>query len=378
MSHYLSDYDYHLPEARIAQEPLTPRDASRLLVYERVLGGITHAKFKELGQYLAPGSLLLLNDTRVLPARLFGKKPSGAAIELLLIRKEQSAPSSPSVGEGSESLSLAPQASTTVQPQLGRGEVWQCLMKSKGLQKGAVVYLDETVQATLLDDNPMGVGVPVRRVLLEAKEGVSEALHRLGQMPLPPYIQRGLAKESDKERYQTVFAKNEGSCAAPTAGLHFTSELLASLKEQQIETAYVTLHVGPGTFLPVKEEDTSKHKMHEEFYEISQETVDKIKRAKAEGRKVVAVGTTVVRTIESATKEDGSITAGSGETALFIRPGYTFRVIEQLITNFHLPKSTLLMLVSAFGGRAGVLAAYEEAIKEEYRFFSYGDAMLLR
>ena len=258
------------------------------------------------------------------------------------------------------------------------GEVWQCLMKSKGLKQGAVVQLDEGVTATLLDDNPGGVGVPVRRVRLEAAEGVAQAIHRLGQMPLPPYIQRGIAKESDKERYQTVFAKHEGSCAAPTAGLHFTEEVFASLRARQIEVAYVTLHVGPGTFLPVKEEDTTKHKMHEEYYEISQETADRIKQARAEGRKVVAVGTTVVRTIESAANEDGSVRVGAAETALFIRPGYHFRVVEQLITNFHLPKSTLLMLVSAFGGRAGVLAAYEEAIREEYRFFSYGDAMLLR
>jgi S-adenosylmethionine:tRNA ribosyltransferase-isomerase len=354
MSHLLSDYNFTLPEERIAQAPLAERDSSRLLVVGRHSNQRSHHKFRDVVELLPLGAVLVLNNTKVIPARLFGRKPSGAAIEILLLRQE----ARPS-------------------PQQ---EVWRSLMRAKGLQRDARVILDEEneVFATILDDNPKGEGVPIRRVRIEAKEGVAKAIERLGQMPLPPYIQRGVAKEEDKERYQTVFAKEEGSSAAPTAGLHFTDALLAALREKGVAIEYVTLHVGPGTFLPVKEEDTSRHKMHEEHFEISQETARVINQAKADGRPIIAVGTTVVRTLESAVDEEGGLRAMSGETSLFIRPGFTFRIVSQLITNFHLPKSTLLMLVCAFGGHSEVLAAYQEAIDERYRFFSYGDAMLLQ
>lgn len=353
----LSDFDYELPPERIAQEPAVRRDASRLLVYDRALGEVVeHARFRELPRLLPPGALLLLNDSRVLPARLLGSKLSGGKAEVLLVRRESSSAD-------------------------GTRELWHALVKTSRAHHGMQVDFADGFRATLIDtiDNPSGP--PIRRVeLLGGPEvgGVTAAIRKFGQLPLPPYIQRENPRELDRERYQTVFAKREGSAAAPTAGLHFTPELLEALRQGGVQTAYLTLHVGPGTFLPVREEDLSKHKMHTEEFEVPPETAAQIATARAEGRPVIAVGTTVVRTIESAAQEDGTVRVGPGETSLFITPGFRFRVVDGLITNFHLPKSTLLMLVSAFGGKEGVLRAYREAVEKGYRFFSYGDAMLLR
>jgi S-adenosylmethionine:tRNA ribosyltransferase-isomerase len=352
----LSDFDFELPPERIAQEPAARRDASRLLVYDRATGEIgAHTRFHELPRLLPPGALLVLNDTRVIPARLLGHKLSGGKAEVLLIQREQGSPD-------------------------GTREVWHALLKTSKAHSGMQIDLAPGFTATLLDTVENSTP-PVRRIELRGGPevgGVAAAIHKLGQLPLPPYIQRQAPKEADRERYQTVFARREGSCAAPTAGLHFTQELLGELKKGGVHTAYVTLHVGPGTFLPVREDDPRQHKMHAERFEISEETAQQLAQARAEKRPIVAVGTTVVRTLESAAREDGTVKAGPGETALFIMPGYRFRVIDALITNFHLPKSTLLMLVCAFGGQEGVLRAYREAVANQYRFFSYGDAMLLR
>jgi S-adenosylmethionine:tRNA ribosyltransferase-isomerase len=354
----LSDFDYELPEERIAQEPPVRRDASRLLVYDRATSEIAeHARFRDLGRFLPPNSLLVLNDTRVIPARLYGTKGSGGRVEIFLVQREEASPDD-------------------------TREVWRALVRaSKGVREGVEIQLGPSFSAQVLDIVESGGGgtPPIRRVELRAAPGiggVSASISRFGQIPLPPYISRQ-ARESDRERYQTVFARREGSSAAPTAGLHFTPELLAELREQNIRAAFLTLHVGPGTFLPVREEEVLRHKMHAERFEISPETAAAVAAAKEEGRPVVAVGTTVVRTLEAA-EEDGKVRPGASETRLFITPGFRFKVVDALITNFHLPRSTLLMLVAAFGGREGILAAYREAVARQYRFFSYGDAMLIR
>lgn len=339
----VSTFDYELPEELIAQDPLEKRDASRLMILDRESGEVRHAVFSDIENELMPGDCLVINNTRVLPARLYGvKKDTGAHVELLLLKR---------TGENT----------------------WETLVRpGKKLRTGAVVEFGEglltgTIKETLPDGN---------RIVSFAYEGIfEELLDRLGTMPLPPYITHEL---KDKNRYQTVYAKYDGSAAAPTAGLHFTKELLARLKEKGVRIAEITLHVGLGTFRPVKTKTVEAHEMHSEYYEISEEAAEIVNSTRASGGRIIAVGTTSVRTLESAAAEDGTLSACSGWTEIFIYPGYRFKVIDGLITNFHLPKSTLIMLVSAFAGTEHVLAAYREAVKERYRFFSFGDAMFIR
>ncbi len=347
------ELDYDLPPALIAQTPLPEREGARLLVLERGTGSLSHAHIKELPPLL-PRALFVFNDTRVIPARLLGQKPTGGRFELLLIER------------------LA---------QLAQGRERWCAMGRplKSLRAGMSLCLDsleieigERLSETLVE------------VRLWAPEGVTAALERVGRLPLPPYIARaagdadGALAALDRERYQTTFARTPGAVAAPTAGLHFGPELLGSLKEHGHELAFVTLHVGPGTFAPLSVEDLAEHPMHEERFVLPSATCEAIQKAKAEGRPVIAVGTTVVRTLESAARADGTLVAGPGATRLCIYPPYAFRVIDGLVTNFHLPRSTLLALVMAFAGVSAVRSAYQAAIDARYRFFSYGDAMLIR
>jgi S-adenosylmethionine:tRNA ribosyltransferase-isomerase len=341
----ISDLDYELPEGLIAQEPLTERDASRLLLVDVGSSEVEHRRFSELPRLLPP-SLFVFNDTRVFPARLIGRKTTGGKVEVLLLHKR---------AEGANRW-LA----------MGRS--------SKGLRSGMELSLcSDRLGARIVDELDHGQV----EVELFADEDVDALIEEAGHMPLPPYIRRA-ATEADRERYQTVYAKNPGAVAAPTAGLHFTQETLAALREAGHETAYVTLHVGPGTFRPVRADDLDCHEMHEEAYEVPDETVEAISHARGEGRPVVAVGTTVVRTLEASADVHGRLAAGFGVTRLFIRPPYHFRIVDHLVTNFHLPRSTLLALVMAFAGVELTRQAYLEAIDERYRFYSYGDAMLIR
>lgn len=337
-----SDYYFDLPKELIAQDPLEDRSASRLLVLDRRTGSIEHKVFRDILQYLMPGDCLVLNDTRVIPARLLGvKEDTGAAVEVLLLKRREK-------------------------------DVWEALVRpGKKLRPGArVTFGDGRLRAEILDVVEEG-----NRLVQFSYEGIwEEVLDSLGEMPLPPYITHKLL---DKDRYQTVYAKYEGSAAAPTAGLHFTKELLAEVEAVGVDLAYVTLHVGLGTFRPVKVDNVKEHHMHSEFYQITKEAADKINRAKESGHRVICVGTTSCRTVESAADEKGRLTACSGNTDIFIYPGYRFKVLDGLITNFHLPESTLVMLVSALAGRENILSAYREAIRERYRFFSFGDAMLI-
>ena len=337
-----SDFYFDLPQELIAQDPLEDRSASRLLVLHRENGAVEHHTFKEITQFLRPGDCLVLNNTKVLPARLLGtKEDTGAAIEVLLLKRREK-------------------------------DVWETLVKpGKKARPGTrLTFGDGSLRAEVLEVVEEG-----NRLIRFFYEGVfEEVLDRLGEMPLPPYITHKL---QDKNRYQTVYARYEGSAAAPTAGLHFTEALLEQIKEMGVEIAFVTLHVGLGTFRPVKVEDLSEHHMHSEYYEVTKETAEMINRTKEKGGRVICVGTTSCRTIESAAGEDGRVIAGCGNTEIFIYPGYRFKVLDCLITNFHLPESTLVMLVSALAGRENVLAAYQEAIEEKYRFFSFGDAMLI-
>jgi S-adenosylmethionine:tRNA ribosyltransferase-isomerase len=334
-----SDFDYDLPAASIAQEP-APRGESRLLVLDRS-GPERHARVRDLPRLLRPGDLLILNDTRVIPARLYGRSAGGGRMEILLVEP---------VGE----------------------REWDALVKpGRRARPGARFEIGEGLDAEVVDKRDDG------RHRLRFSEPIEPHLDRLGHIPLPPYIHRPDTPE-DRERYQTVYARNPGAVAAPTAGLHFTSELLREIEAAGIETARVTLHVGIGTFKPVSAGRIEEHRMERERYEIGEETAEAVRRARQAGRRIVAVGTTVVRTLEGAALAGGGeARAGSGATDLFITPGFQFQVVDALLTNFHLPRSTLLMLVSAFAGRERVLAAYEEAIREGYRFYSYGDAMLL-
>lgn len=337
-----SDYYFDLPQELIAQDPLADRSASRLLVLDRETGETEHHVFKDIIHYLKPGDCLVLNNTKVIPARLYGTKAdTGAGVEILLLKRREK-------------------------------DVWETLVKpGKKLRPGAkVVFGDGRLCAEILDVVEEG-----NRLVRFSYEGIwEEVLDSLGEMPLPPYITHKL---KDKNRYQTVYAKYEGSAAAPTAGLHFTKELLDQVEAMGVDLAYVTLHVGLGTFRPVKVDNVLEHHMHSEYYQVTQEAADKINRAKASGHRVICVGTTSCRTIESAADENGHLKACCDNTDIFIYPGYRFKVLDGLITNFHLPESTLVMLVSALAGREHVLAAYEEAIKERYRFFSFGDAMLI-
>ena len=335
------DFWYDLPEELIAQTPLEQRDTSRLLVLDRKTGELEHKHFYDILDYLKPGDCLVMNDSRVLPARLLGHRPTGGAVEVLLLR------------------------------DLG-DKKWECLCKpGRKMQVGnQVIFGDGELTATVVAVQDDG-----NRVVEFHYEGIFlEVLERLGKMPLPPYIK---AELQDQERYQTVYSREVGSAAAPTAGLHWTKELLEKAREMGVNTAFVTLHVGLGTFRPVKAEEISEHHMHSELCMISQETADILNQTKANGGRVICVGTTSCRTIESLVKDDGTFEAGSKWTEIFIFPGYKFKALDGLITNFHLPESTLVMLVSALAGRENVLHAYEEAVKEKYRFFSFGDAMCI-
>lgn len=337
-----SDFYFDLPQELIAQDPLEDRSASRLLVLNRETGAVEHHQFQEITNYLRPGDCLVLNNTKVIPARLMGvKEDTGAAIEVLLLKRREN-------------------------------DVWETLVKpGKKARPGTKLVFGEG----MLRAEVMEVVEEGNRLLRFSYDGIfEEVLDRLGEMPLPPYITHKLA---DKNRYQTVYAKYEGSAAAPTAGLHFTEALLHKIREMGVETAFVTLHVGLGTFRPVKAENLSDHHMHSEHYEITEETANLINRTKENGGRVICVGTTSCRTVESAADNEGRVQPGSGDTEIFIYPGYRFKVLDCLITNFHLPESTLVMLVSALAGREHVLAAYQEAIREKYRFFSFGDAMLI-
>ncbi|MDO5520099.1 MAG: tRNA preQ1(34) S-adenosylmethionine ribosyltransferase-isomerase QueA [bacterium] len=337
-----SDFYFDLPEELIAQDPLENRDSSRLLLLDKETGVYKHKIFHDIIDYLNPGDCLVLNNTKVIPARLIGEKEgTGAKIELLLLKRKEN-------------------------------DVWETLVKpGKKAKVGTKIIfggglLAATVIEVLDDGN--------RHIQFEYEGIFEEILEQLGQMPLPPYITHRL---EDKNRYQTVYAKYEGSAAAPTAGLHFTKDLLERIQKKGIVIATVTLHVGLGTFRPVKVDDVTNHHMHSEFYQVEESEAKKINDAKANGHKVICVGTTSCRTIESAATEDGIVKAGHGDTTIFIYPGYKFKVLDELITNFHLPESTLLMLISALAGKEHVMAAYEEAVKERYRFFSFGDAMFI-
>ena len=339
----VKDYDYDLPEELIAQDPLEDRSSSRLMVLDRQTGDVEHRHFTDILEYLHPGDCLVINNTKVIPARLFGvKEDTQAKIEVLLLKRKEN-------------------------------DIWETLVKpGKKAKPGTkLVFGDGLLTAEVVDVVEEG-----NRLLQFHYDGIfEEILDQLGQMPLPPYITHQL---KDKNRYQTVYAKYDGSAAAPTAGLHFTKELLQKVKDMGVDIAEVTLHVGLGTFRPVKVENVLDHHMHSEFYMVSQEAADKINRAKESGHRVIAVGTTSTRTLEAAADENGRLHETSGWTEIFIYPGYQFKVIDALITNFHLPQSTLVMLVSALAGREHVLHAYEIAVKERYRFFSFGDAMLIQ
>ena len=338
----VKDFYYDLPQELIAQNPLEDRSSSRLMVLDKITGEVEHRHFKDITEYLRPGDCLVINNTKVIPARLYGvKEGTEAKIEILLLKRKEN-----DIGE------------TLVKPGK-KCKIGTKIVFGEGILTGEVVDIVE-------EGN---------RLIQFHYEGIfEEILDRLGQMPLPPYITHQL---QDKNRYQTVYAKYDGSAAAPTAGLHFTPELLQQVRDMGVEIAEVTLHVGLGTFRPVKETDVLKHHMHSEFYKIEQSEADKINKAKKEGHRVIAVGTTSTRTLESAADENGFLTEKSGWTEIFIYPGYQFKVIDALITNFHLPESTLVMLVSALAGREHVLAAYETAVEEKYRFFSFGDAMFI-
>lgn len=337
------DFDYELPEHLIAQTPIQKRDTSRMMVLDKKTGEIEHRHFHDIIDYLDENDVLVLNDTKVMPARIYGvKEETNAAIELLLLKEMEN-------------------------------DTWECLTKpAKRVKIGSVIsFGDGRLKALCIEEKEEGI-----RVFKLDYEGILyEILDSLGEMPLPPYIHEKL---QDKDRYQTVYAKNVGSAAAPTAGLHFTKELLEELKKKGVTILYITLHVGLGTFRPVNVEDVTKHKMHSEFYALSKEVADTLNQAKKDGKRIISVGTTSTRTLETIVNKYGKFEECSGWTDIFIYPGYTFKAIDSLITNFHLPKSTLIMLVSALAGKEHILNAYHEAVKEEYRFFSFGDSMFIK
>ena len=338
----LTDFDYDLPEELIAQTPVEPRNSSRLMVLDPVEKSIEHRHFYDLKEYLEPGDTLIFNDTRVMPARLLGwREGTGGKVEVFLLRRID-------------------------------GDTWETLVKpGRKAREGQVVRFSDELTCTVQETTDFG-----GRIVKFSYEGIfEEILDRLGETPLPPYIHEKLA---DRERYQTVYSREHGSAAAPTAGLHFTKEQMAELKNMGINLGFVTLHVGLGTFRPVSVETVEEHVMHKEYYSISQETADLIKATKAAGKRVIAVGTTSIRTLESAATAVGEIAGRTDWTNIFIYPGYEFKIVDGIVTNFHLPKSTLIMLISAFAGREFVLKAYEQAVKERYRFFSFGDAMMIK
>lgn len=355
----VSDYDYDLPPDRVASYPAEQRDQSRLLVVPRNDGDVRHEAFSDLPGHFSPGDLLVLNESRVLPVRLLGRKPTGAPAEVFLLRP------APGLAPGSEG-----------HPPVGEGEegrIWEALVRPGGkLKPGRMVEVAPELSVEILDSTPEGG----RIVRLVTHLPTREALDRFGAMPLPPYIQRA-AEELDRDRYQTVYARDPGSVAAPTAGLHFTDSLLDAIAIRGVGIAKVTLHVGIGTFRPMDVEDPGDHVMHSEWYQIPSQAAEAINRCRAEGGSIWAVGTTVVRTLESGVGSDGRIRPGQGTTQLFIRPPYEFKIVDRLITNFHLPRSTLMMLVAAFAGYDRIRGAYDVAIEEGYRFYSYGDAMVI-
>jgi len=332
-----SDFDYDLPESSIAQTPAEPRDSSRLLVLHRDSGELEHRIFRDATDYLNAGDLLVLNQTRVIPARIIARKETGGRVELLLLRR--------------------------------RTELtWEALVGGKGLRVGKIARVEDGPEVTIVEE------LDGSERLIQFSEPIEPYFSQVGNVPLPPYIHEKL---SDPERYQTVYAKDPGSAAAPTAGLHFTPRLLEELQVKGVRIVYVTLHVGLDTFAPVNEDDPKEHKIHSEWCELPQETADAINETRTRGGRVIAVGTTSVRTLESAAVGRDTISSYSGATSLFILPGYAFKVVDAMITNFHLPKSTLIMLVSAFAGREKILETYVTAVKEGYRFYSFGDAMLI-
>lgn len=335
-----TDFDYFLPEELIAQTPVEPRDASRMLVYDRKTGEVLHKHFYDLPSFLKAGDVLVRNNTKVLPARMYGYTPNGGKVEILLLKRFD-------LNE------------------------WEVLVKpGKKAKKGTVLCVSEELKAEILDIIEDSGGRRVRFIY----DGVFEdIISRVGEMPLPPYITEKL---KDRSRYQTVYAKTDGSAAAPTAGLHFTDRLLTELKEKGVEIVDILLHVGLGTFRPVKADEVTEHKMHSEYYEISEAAAERINLAKKEGRRVIAVGTTSVRTLESVADENGFVKAQKGNTEIFIYPPYKFKCVDSLITNFHLPKSTLVMLVASMTGREKILELYNLAVEKRYRFFSFGDACL--
>ena len=332
-----TDFHYHLPESSIAQTPAEPRDFSRLLVLDRAAGGLDHRTFREIVDYLQPGDLLVLNQTRVIPARIFARKETGGKVELLLLRRRDVL-------------------------------LWEALVGGKGLSIGKKVVVEDGPQAEIVEL------LNGSERLIRFSEPIEPYFPKVGNVPLPPYIHEKL---SDPERYQTVYAREPGSAAAPTAGLHFTPRLLDEVQAKGVKIAYVTLHVGLDTFAPVTEENPEEHKIHTEWCELPQVTADAINATRAAGGRVIAVGTTSVRTLETANVGQDGVLPFVGPTSTYILPGYTFQVVDAMVTNFHLPKSTLLMLVSAFAGRERILSAYETAIREGYRFYSFGDAMLI-
>ena len=336
------DFDYYLPEELIAQTPLEKRDSSKLLVLDKETGEITHHQFSDIIDYLNDGDVLVLNDTKVMPARIFGSKiDTGAVIELLMLKEKEK-------------------------------DVWEVLSKpAKRIKIGTVVKFSDRLSAMCI-----GLGEEGIRIFKFIYDGIFyEILDELGEMPLPPYIHEKL---KDKDRYQTVYAKNIGSAAAPTAGLHFTEELISKIKQKGIKIEYITLHVGLGTFRPVSVDDVTKHKMHSEFYSMSKETADILNEAKKNNNRIISVGTTSTRTLESIINLYGEFKECSGWTDIFIYPGYKFKAITSLITNFHLPKSTLIMLVSALAGKQNIMNAYKVAVENKYRFFSFGDSMFIK
>ena len=338
----LSDFNYYLPEELIAQTPIEKRDESRLMVLDKNTGEIEHKIFRDIIDYLQPGDCLVRNNTKVIPARLYGKKETGANVEFVLLKNLE-------------------------------GDIWETMVRpGNKLHSGAkVIFGDGLLRAEILEILQDGT----RKVKFEYDGIFNEILDKIGLMPLPPYIHESL---KDNYRFKTVYAKYEGSAAAPTAGLHFTDELLKKIEEKGISIANVTLHVGIGTFRPVKEKNIEDHQMHTEHYYIKQEDADKINKAKLSGHRVIAVGTTSCRTIETIADEKGLVKACEGDTGIYIYPGYKFKCLDALITNFHLPESTLVMLVSALAGRENILNAYNEAVKEKYKFFSFGDAMFIK
>ena len=337
----VTDFDYDLPKELIAQTPIEKRDESRLMVLDRSKETIEHRKFKDIVEYLKPGDVLVRNNTKVIPARLYGRKETGAHVEFLLLNNIE-------------------------------GDIWECIVRpGNKLHAGVkVIFGDGLLKAEVIETMEGGT----RKVKFYYDGIFNEILDKIGLMPLPPYIHESL---KDNDRYQTVYAKYEGSAAAPTAGLHFTEELLQELQNMGVEVANVTLHVGIGTFRPVKEENVEEHKMHTEHFYIKKEDVEKINNAKKEGRRVIAVGTTSCRVLETIADENGFVKETEADTGIFIYPGYKFKCLDGLITNFHLPQSTLLMLVSALAGKDYIMRAYKEAVKEKYRFFSFGDAMFI-